>query len=565
MINSFIANWDILVVGVVVIATATLGFIVFFEDQRNKTHRQFLYFALLTAVWGILNYASYRIDRSLLAFVLLRFTIFSVTWQTLAFLLFTLAFPDRESSVPRFVRIALFAFTTCVSLLTLTPLVFKDIDMLSSTGRIISVINGPALPIFGMTTVGFSIAGVLIFFIKMWRSRVEQRVAYRPVALGLLGMFILIITSNFLLPVLWDNVDFIPFGALFVFPFIITTTFAIVRSNLFQVRMISAEGFVLLLLLLNLLQITQSQTASEFIVRGIIVLSILAISILLIRSVLREVKQRERLEQLTRELDAANAQLAQTNEKLEGMNEKLEKMDALKSEFVSMAGHQLRGPMTVIKGYISLILDGTIKGANAAVKDALKRAMFSTEQLIKLIASLLDLSRIEAGKIKYEMVEGDLARIISEVMDKFKEIGKKKGVTLTFENHTADAQVKFIFDRDKIREAVVNLVDNAIKYSFEGGRIAVALDTTGSGGDARARISVRDGGIGIKHEDIGKLFDKFSRTEEAKNHDPNGLGIGLYFAKRVVQDHGGRTGVESEGIGHGSTFWLELPINARGG
>jgi len=255
-----------------------------------------------------------------------------------------------------------------------------------------------------------------------------------------------------------------------------------------------------------------------------------------------------------------NQALQASNQNLEQMNVKLAKMDALKSEFVSMAGHQLRAPLTVIKGYISLVLDGTIKGANAAVKDALGRAMFSTEQLVKLVGSLLDLSRIESGKIKYDMAEWDLAHIVSEVIDKFKQGAEKKEIALVFENHAA-ARMKFSFDQDKIREAVVNYVDNAIKYSSEGGRVVVGLDVAGSGSDAKARVSVHDSGLGIKHEDIAKLFDKFSRTDEAKNYDPNGMGIGLFFAKRVVQDHGGRVGAESDGIGKGSTFWFELPMS----
>jgi signal transduction histidine kinase len=273
-----------------------------------------------------------------------------------------------------------------------------------------------------------------------------------------------------------------------------------------------------------------------------------------------EVNQRERLQELTQELERVNLKLETVNLQLAEMNEKLKKMDQLKSEFVSMAGHQLRGPMTVIKGYISLILDGTIKGANPAIHEALSRAMFSTEQLIKLIADLLDLSRIEAGKIKYEMTEGDLSKIMKEVLDKFKAIADKKSVALVLKDRTG-GQARMVFDQDKIREAVVNYTDNAVKYSPQGGRVVVGLDIVGAGAGARMRVSVRDNGIGIRPEDIQKLFVKFSRTVEAQRHDPNGLGIGLFFAKRVVEDHGGTAGVESEGIGHGSTFWFEIPVN----
>ena len=249
--------------------------------------------------------------------------------------------------------------------------------------------------------------------------------------------------------------------------------------------------------------------------------------------------------------------LRELTARLEAANERLQELDTLKSEFVSIAGHQLRAPLTVIKGYVSLILEGTIQGASDAVKDALGKVMFSTEQLIKLVSGLLDLSRIESGKIKYEMTEGNLAAIVTEVADKFKAHAKKKGIELVFKNHAGEA--RFMFDQDKIREAVVNYLDNAIKYS-EKGRIVITLDTIGSGMDSRVRLSVKDAGLGMKPEEISKLFGKFARLEEAKTTDPNGMGIGLYFVKKIITDHGGRVWAESEGIGKGSTFFMELAM-----
>ena len=106
---------------------------------------------------------------------------------------------------------------------------------------------------------------------------------------------------------------------------------------------------------------------------------------------------------------------------------------------------------------------------------------------------------------------------------------------------------------------MVNYVDNAVKYT-DTGDVRVTLSSMQGPDGAWTRLEVRDSGIGIKNEDIWKLFDKFSRTEEAKRHDPNGMGIGIYFAKRVIRDHGGNVGAFSEGVGRGSTFWLELPM-----
>ena len=143
---------------------------------------------------------------------------------------------------------------------------------------------------------------------------------------------------------------------------------------------------------------------------------------------------------------------------------------------------------------------------------------------------------------------------MEEVIDKFRPNAQKRGLSIVFENKAGDALNTF--DRDKIREAAVNYLDNAIKYSASGTTIAVTLELR----DGHIRLSIKDGGFGISQEDIPKLFGKFSRLNEARNIDPNGIGIGLYFVKRVVEDHGGKVGVYSEGAGKGSTFWFELPI-----
>ncbi len=258
-------------------------------------------------------------------------------------------------------------------------------------------------------------------------------------------------------------------------------------------------------------------------------------------------------------------ELQVTNEKLSDANEKLKEFDEQKSEFVSLVGHQLRAPMTVIKGYVSLIMDGTIKSGTKKEKEVLDKVMFSTEELVKLVSGLLDLSRIESGKIKYEFVPGDFTKMVHEVIDKFRQSAERKKITIRFQDgegapaHVGTPQM-LTYDADKMREVVINLIDNAIKYSGENSEVRVHEERVpGSNGEDRVRLTVVDSGLGIKPGDIEKLFVKFSRTDEAKAHDPGGMGIGLYFLKRVVEDHGGTVGVSSGGIGKGSTFWIELP------
>ena len=251
----------------------------------------------------------------------------------------------------------------------------------------------------------------------------------------------------------------------------------------------------------------------------------------------------EKVKERTHELSVANKDLKQ--------------LDNTKTEFMSIASHQLRTPLTVIKGYVSLVLDGTLGAISPPVKESLGKAAFSTEQLIKLVNELLNLSRMEAGKIEYRMIPNNLSFIIRGVMDELNPEALQKKIMLTLEPKKDIEQ--FIFDGDKMREAIINLIHNAVKYS-PSGDILIRQEIVTQNGKQFARISVKDNGIGIAKEDISRLFTKFVRTAQAKEIDLNGLGLGLFFVKKVVEDHGGNVSVESEGLGKGSTFSIEIPF-----
>ena len=232
-------------------------------------------------------------------------------------------------------------------------------------------------------------------------------------------------------------------------------------------------------------------------------------------------------------------------------------MDAAKSEFISLAGHQLRAPLTAIKGYASMVLEGSFGKIEESVHDALRRVIVSADHLVKLAADLLDLSRIEAGKFRYDFTVLDLSDIIKRGLQELEEVSKERGIAVEFIDENKE-KLKIKADTDKMHEIVINLVDNALKYTKES-TVVVKLEPVSLSVDKKLRLSVRDKGIGIPTEDLSKLFTKFARTDAAKKVRPEGMGLGLYFVKKIAEDHGGRAWAESEGLGKGSTFIVELP------
>jgi len=319
--------------------------------------------------------------------------------------------------------------------------------------------------------------------------------------------------------------------------------YSALRYGLMNVKIIFTEAFAALLVLILVARSLTSETNTDLTVNILTLASVTVFVYLLVKSVIREVEQREKIESLAAELSSAN--------------EELKKLDAAKSEFISIAGHQLRTPLTVIKGYTSMVLEGSFGKIPDSIKESLNRVLIASTTLAKLVTDLLDLSRIESGKIRYEFKEVKLEDIIHGVLQELEETAKVKNIPLIYKNENA-ADSRMIGDFDKLHEVVINIVDNAIKYS-EHGSVELVLRKLGPGNSQRLALSVKDSGIGVKPEDIPKLFGKFVRSENAKRIRPDGMGLGLYIVKRIVEDHKGHVRVESEGVGKGSTFSVELP------
>jgi len=241
-------------------------------------------------------------------------------------------------------------------------------------------------------------------------------------------------------------------------------------------------------------------------------------------------------------------------EELENANIQLRQLDKSKSEFLSIASHQLRTPLTAIKGWISMIEEGDL----GAIPEKFKRPMdvvyASNERLIRLVNDLLNISRIESGRQKYEFKYNDLNSLVQEVITKLKLQIEAKKLKLIYEQPKV-ALPKVWCDGEKIHEVMMNFVDNAVKYSLKGSiNVSLKID------DGMVTYSVKDNGVGITKNNMQLLFKKFSRGEGSFLINTEGTGLGLYVAKLVVEAHGGKIWAESEGEGKGSTFLFSIPV-----
>ena len=252
----------------------------------------------------------------------------------------------------------------------------------------------------------------------------------------------------------------------------------------------------------------------------------------------------EKVRQRTAQLNTANSQLRE--------------LDQAKDEFISMASHQLRTPLTTVKGYISMLDDGDFGKLTKEQKQSIELALDGSNRMARLIDDLLNISRMEAGKFFIDARKVDLSKLVSEEVKALQFMAKSQKVIIRYKAPTKAIPL-INLDENKTRQVVMNILDNAIHYSQPpkgGGVVEVSL--LHSGGSVS--YIVKDNGIGVPRDQQSMLFTKMFRAKNAKDMRPDGTGLGLYMVKRVVEDQGGKVLFESK-YGKGSLFGFKIPVH----
>lgn len=262
-------------------------------------------------------------------------------------------------------------------------------------------------------------------------------------------------------------------------------------------------------------------------------------------------KATEELYKKNLELVHLNKEIKRLNGELEVVNDKLKDLDKLKTEFVSLASHQLRSPLTAVKGYTSMLLQGDYGEINPKARETIERVMESSNNLTLVVEDLLNVTKIESGGMKYEMAKFDFGEEVRNTAKNLSITAEKKGLKLIC-NISEDKKYFVNGDKEKLRQVLINIIDNGMKYTKEG-QIEINLNLE----KEKVLLSIKDTGVGISPNIIKTLFKKFSRGDRAELNT-SGSGLGLYLVREIIDAHHGRAWVESEGLGKGSTFFVEI-------
>lgn len=259
----------------------------------------------------------------------------------------------------------------------------------------------------------------------------------------------------------------------------------------------------------------------------------------------------EKLRESQDNLQKANVSLDQQLGQMAAANVALHEANRVKSEFLASVSHELRTPLTSIIGFAEILREGGDAKTNGKVSRYAENILISGRILLEIINDLLDLAKIEAGRLELRLEPANLQEVCTSLVDFMRPVADKKSVTLSYDG---DLDLELQTDAARLRQVLYNLLSNAIKFSPHGGVVRVSARRTSEG----ARVAVTDEGPGIAPEHHGLIFEKFRQIDQSATREHQGTGLGLAIARELTELLGGKIGVESQ-IGHGATFWVDLP------
>lgn len=535
-----------------------LAIYILWKDGKNIANKFFALQIFSASFWVFSNFMADIAKTAEINLFWSRTTLIGASLVVLFFYLFSLHFPKEKSSNPIYKYVVLF-FSLLIIILSPTE------------WNIVSVypINGG----FGINTgflyllFLFYFSLTIVFSVFNLFHRADTNIEKTQVKFIIVGLMVTMISAfltNAILPVL-GNSQYISVGSYFIVFFLISTFYAMLKHQLFGVKVIRTELFTFAIWLVLLVKVFFSNDINDLFINISLLLTVVFFGAMMIRAVIREVQQKEQIEKMAKEVarayeleKRAKEQTEKAYELEKKANEELKAVDEAKSQFMAITQHHLRTPLTSMMGYLDLLLANNYGKISVKVKDILKRLEVSTQNEIKIVNDLLNVSEFQMGKGAIQAnPEVNIKEILEDVVKDLVLESEKKGLYLKIEKQN-DLLIPLIMaDRNKLKMAITNIVDNAVKYTQKGG-ILIKVKSK----DKKLTVEIADTGIGMTKQESQTLFGKtFQRGEEAKKLFVTGKGIGLFLSAKIIEAHKGKIWAESEGQGKGSTFFIELPAN----
>lgn len=509
-----------------------IGFYVFIRGKQDSSSKFFTLFAVLTGCWVFLNALSYT--EFLVKTVYFLGLILSVTC-----LFWVASFSGRE----RFKKYVYYALYGLVFFFGFV-IYFSDLIIYFKIGSPSDIpqffgLLYPAYVIFFMSLVFYVL---FLIPIELHRAKGTRKTQLLLVFIGVYLFAVLVALIDFILPTFGItslmNSNYDVLTSLFFVGF---SAYAILKFRLFSVKVFAVEALSIVITVIILIRLITS-TGPEQTINGILFIFVLIFSFMLVRNTMKETKTRDKIERLAEDFVVANEQLRQ--------------IDKQKSDFISIASHQLRTPLTAIKGYASMILEGSFGEVSSKAKEAVFKIFEANQRMIMTVENFLTMARIEHGRMFYKFEVTDFQKIVKDVVEELRPIASSAGLYINFRENSGR---EYLINADfvKMKQVAHNLLADSIHHTPRG-FIEVFL-TLSQYGDY-VTLAISDTGEGAAREELDTIFQKRLPEENVKLSAIHRQDeTELYIIKEIVKDHGGQVWAESEGLSRGKTYFVEIP------
>jgi signal transduction histidine kinase len=560
------------------IANLTMGVIVLFGAREKVGIRPFVFLCFSTFIWGICNFFVYK--SSFPIFVRLCYSTSAVVMTALLVWAYTLSgYTGRKKRVCTI--LAYFVGISFALLPMLTDLIVYDIKKIG-TGPFEEKYG----PLFWLFASYFLITYGIVLILLLRNLKKSQKEEKKQAKLLFTGFSIyagLSILFSFVLPIFDYNVLIdldVPLSMIFIG----FASYAIVSYRWMNIKLIAVEILSILIIGMSMMDIFLANSLDQRIGRSVLFLVTLVLMIFFVRSVMAEIKGKERLEKINKELKHNKKMLERANLELEKdkvitqrANEELIRLDKARTEFLNMASHQLRTPVSIIKGAASILIDGDLEESSFEEKKKFYGSILAkSEKLEAIIHDIMNATTLTSKK--YCVIEKDAQMInirefFEQIINDFELEVKTKNIEISLDIDTT-APEEIYGQRGYLKEVFINLINNAVKYTpsdEEARKLGLERDNkqgiirikVEKSGKDTVQIEINDNGIGINEDEQKKIFEKFYRAKNSFDVYTDGTGLGLFIVQEIVEGHGGKIWVKSQS-GQGSTFFVELPINKKG-
>ncbi len=561
-----------------------LGYSVYRKNRNAPENRVFAIISICTSIWLATTILTAAAKTSENALFWVRLTLVGPILFAPSFYQFSKFFPPKGNKFLglKTLEILLLAIP-CAVMLIFVP---TDLNVLRATinsKNLLDLRLGALYPVFFIYFLAY-VGLAAKNFLTSYRSQTQSnKLALNLMLIGLILTVTAATILNVILPLL-GTTSLAGLGSFSSIFFVGFTAYAILSYQRFDIRIALTEFASITVVSTMVVEVVVISSDWRTRLTGLIVTLIAAYgSSILIKSVKRVIEQKNELENLANDLVKAN--------------KKLEELDKMKTEFVSVASHELLSPISAIEGYLSMILEEKmVKIEDPKAVKYMDSVFKSSKRLGRLVTDLLNVTRIEEGRLSVQKIEIDAKNIINQVVDELRF--NAEGAKLTISTYFQEGADTMIYvDPDRIKEVLINITGNSIKYTPEGGHIELgcfvyetsnvnkkydemqedvikcsagpvdeslqrAIDDRQKQfvGDKQLVIFAKDTGIGLKPDDLCRLFKKFSRVGEWSTRKVQGTGLGLYVSRALVEMHHGRIWAESAGINAGSQFFFSVPL-----